>query len=57
MKNNRGWTVTALEYNPRTDKTCIVCGGNRRYEIPEKWTPEMMIYALKKLRAKEQRNG
>ena len=49
MKNTNGWNVTSLEYNPSTDETYIVCGRNRQYKIPGKWTPETMIYALKHL--------
>ena len=56
MKNVKGWKVTALEYDHEKDETCIVCGGNRRYRIPDKWTPEMMIYALQKLQMRGKDN-
>jgi len=49
-----GWVLTSLEYNPSTDETYIICGGDRRYKIPGRWTPETMIYALRKLRKKEE---
>lgn len=53
-KNLDGWKVSSLEYDPGTDETFIVCGGNRRYKVPGRWTPATMIYALKKLRTKEE---
>ena len=57
QKNLNGWKITSLEYNPETDETCIVCGENRQYKIPKKWTPDMMIYALKNLRMKGLEDG